>query len=83
MSLKPIYAQEDLRTGRMLWGLGPEDYRKVQQGYACPKCLEDYNGVYMISCPVCGHTRDVSQDFLETPEHFKPGVAGPAPEPTL
>ena len=83
MSLKPIYSQEDPRTGRILWGLAPADFHKVRLGYACPQCLEDFNGVWMATCPVCGHSRDMLGDFQETPEHFIPGREAPAPEARL
>lgn len=83
MALKPIYSQEDLASGRILWGLSPSDYHKVRLGYACPKCLEDFNGIYMAVCPVCKHVRDMMHDFQQTPEHFIPGREAPAPEAKL
>lgn len=67
----------------MLWGLGPEDFHKVRLGYACPECLEDFNGVYTPVCPVCSHTRDIQRDLQATPDHFLPGKAAPAPEAGL
>lgn len=83
MSLKPIYTEVDQRTGRIMGGFGREDFEKIRQGYACPQCWEDFNGVYLTTCPVCGHQRNVWEDFLPTPDHFQPGVAADAPEASL
>lgn len=84
MAIKPIYSQENLQTGEIEWLLYPEDFEKIRQGYGCPKCLEDYNGLCLATCPVCNHTRDALKDFTAVvPDHMKPGRAGPAPEPSL
>lgn len=80
MAIIPIYYDIDRETGRPMWGLGPDDFHKVRLGYGCPECLEDFNGVYISTCPVCGHVRDQASDFWDTPDHFQPGVAAPAPE---
>lgn len=81
IAIIPIYFEEDLlRPGKVKWGLGWEDFQKVRQGYGCPECLEDFNGVYMAVCPVCAHVRDVSRDILPTPEHFNRGEYADAPE---
>jgi hypothetical protein len=81
VAIIPIYSEIDKRTGKVNWGLGWNDFHKVRSGYGCPACLEDFCGVYMPVCPVCRHERDVWADFLATPAHFQPGVAGPAPDP--
>lgn len=83
MAIIPIYYETHPVTKRVLWGLAPQDFHKITQGYGCPECLEDFNGVYMPVCPLCGHTRDVAQDVKPTPEHFQFGKEAPAPEPGL
>lgn len=83
MAIIPVYAEEDLRTGAINWGLTVQDFEKVRQGYGCPKCLEDFNGVWLMTCPVCGHQRNEPTDFIPTPDHMRPGVAAPAPEQQL
>lgn len=83
MAIKPTYYEEDLFTGEMRWGLAPDDFKKVVEGYGCPKCLEDFNGVFLLTCPVCKHTRIPERDFLPLPEHWKPGKEAPAPRPEL
>ena len=83
MALKPIYSEFDRASGKWRWGLGRDDFEKVRQGYGCHDCLEDFHGVVLLTCPACGHKRDQALDFLPTPDHFQPGVAAPAPEPTL
>lgn len=83
MSIKHVYSEFDHETKRWRWGLGPEDFEKVRQGYGCPECLEDFNGVLLLQCPACGHARNQALDFLPTPDHFLPGVAAPAPKAGL
>ena len=55
MALKPIFARFDYVADRWIWGLGPEDFRKVQEGYACDRCLEEWT-TWIPSCPVCGES---------------------------
>jgi len=83
VSIKPVYSEFDYTTGRWNWGLDKEGFEKVRQGYGCPECLEDFHGVALLRCPACGHVRNQALDFLPTPDHFKPGVAAPAPKPGL
>lgn len=52
MTIIPI-AWRDSETGPE-FVLGPDDYEKVRQGYACSNCLEDYHGVWRPKCPACG-----------------------------
>lgn len=72
MAIIPTYTGTDERTGRTLFALNSDDFRKVTQGYGCPTCLEDFNGVYMSKCPVCGHERDLAQDVVPTPRYWLP-----------
>lgn len=81
MAIIPIYYETHPVTGKTLWGLAPQDFYKVVNGYGCPECLEDYNGVFLPVCPLCNHASDLMRDVQETPDHFKPGEAAPAPEP--
>jgi len=48
--------------GKTLNGVGPEDWRMIQEGYACPECLAIFD-TYTITCPVCKHQRDVLADI--------------------
>lgn len=81
--IEPIFVgvAED---GRTLNGIGPEDWRMIQEGYACGECLAIF-ATYTITCPVCKNQRDVLADIpppqlwldhlkeRENPtEHFQP-----------
>lgn len=74
--LVPIYWEYG-PDGNPRYGLGPEDFRKVQQGYACPACLADFGGLYRVRCPVCTLERDVERDFFEEPNYWKPDPNDP------
>ncbi len=65
----PIFQREDPVTGRMLNGLGPEDYRRIVDGYGCPDCLAQFHH-YMAACPLCGWQRDIAQDIQEAPGYW-------------
>lgn len=60
--LKPIFFDEN----SMKSALGPDDFAKVRDGYACAKCLAEYV-TYLPTCPVCAHQRDLAAD-LEAPD---------------
>lgn len=84
MAIDFIYARQHPETREWEWLLSKEDFEKVRQGYGCPKCLEDYGGLCLETCPVCGHTRNLMADFTDiVPDDLKPGQAGPAPDPSL
>lgn len=68
--IKPVYSQYDYQQDRWLWGLLKDDFQKIQEGYACGKCLEDYNGVWVAACPVCGHPNEV-QPVIQTPSEWR------------
>jgi hypothetical protein len=63
--LVPIFSK-DLENGQRLNGLGPDDYQKVMEGYACPECLAEYV-TYLVTCPVCRYQRDPTRDILDAP----------------
>lgn len=65
----PIFREEDPATGRLLNGLGPEDYQRVLDGYGCPDCLAQWN-LYMAACPVCGWVRDIGRDVEKPPGYW-------------
>ena len=69
--LIPVYS-EVLPDGTPLFGLTNEDLAKVQAGYACPHCLEDFRGKYLPKCPTCGHQRDIHRDIVDAPAHWRP-----------
>jgi hypothetical protein len=60
--LVPIFYDE--HTSRS--ALGPTDFAKVRDGYACARCLAEYT-TYLVRCPVCSHERDLAAD-LEAPD---------------
>jgi hypothetical protein len=57
--LKPVFFSEY----SMESALYPDDFGKVRDGYACARCLCEYT-TYLVTCPACGHQRDVAQDLL-------------------
>lgn len=61
--LSPIFYEE--MSGRS--GLGPVDFAKVRDGYACAQCLCEYT-TYLVRCPVCGWERDLARDLEAPPE---------------
>lgn len=67
MAIKPIFSKYDYRAGHWVWGLDKESFEKVQQGYACGKCLEDFNGMWRPVCPVCGNEIEV---VVDTPKEW-------------
>lgn len=74
VAIKAFYTEIHPITKRPLFLLSRDDYEKVRQGYGCPHCLEDYNGVYLVKCPVCNHMTDFGGgDFIPvTPQHMIP-----------
>jgi hypothetical protein len=60
--LRPIFFDEHSSKS----ALGPEEFAKVRDGYACARCLAEYV-TYLPTCPVCGHQRDLAAD-LEAPD---------------
>ena len=70
--IKPIFSRYDHEARRWEFGLTPEDFEKVQQGYGCGECLEDFQGEFRIKCPVCGHsTAGGDRVLLETPSEWR------------
>ena len=74
--MKPVYWQYG-EDGRPQYGLGPDDYFKIENGYGCPSCLADFGGVYRIVCPVCHAERNVEADFFNEPDYWKPDPTDP------
>jgi len=56
VAIKPLISRFDYEHNRWEFMLSNEDFNKVQQGYACGECLEDFQGEFRIKCPVCGHS---------------------------
>lgn len=75
--LIPIYTETHPETGQRMWGLGPRDFQLVTQGLACAECLADFGGMYRMTCPVCGHQRDVLADVKDEPDYWKPDPNDP------
>ena len=66
--IKPIYSKFDYRAGRWVFGLNPDDFGKVQSGYACGNCLEAFHGLWRPKCPVCGEENEV---VVDTPKEWR------------
>ena len=74
MAIIPLYTKPPLVPGeRPLFALSKEDFEKVRQGYGCPECLEDYNGVYLPQCPLCKHVRR-DGEVVQAPEDWEAHV---------
>lgn len=55
------WSRQNPETGELEFGLAPEDFEAVRQGYGCATCLADFHGIYHLRCPVCGETRPQPQ----------------------
>lgn len=66
-----VYAEER-EDGSFVFGVGPEDFELMRQGYGCMNCLEKFvvNGtlVYFPVCPFC--KADVTPIVAPTPDHW-------------
>jgi hypothetical protein len=70
--IKPVYSRYDRTTGQYMWGLGPDDYERIRQGYGCPRCLEAFE-FYTARCPVCRAEIALEREiFSEPPPYWKP-----------
>jgi hypothetical protein len=72
VAIRPYYTEVNPHTGRALFALNKDDFEKVRDGYGCANCLEDYFGVYLLTCPVCKHERDLWNDFVALPDYMVP-----------
>jgi hypothetical protein len=70
VALKPIFSRFDHERDHWQWGLGPEDFAKIMQGYACGRCLEDFNGIWRPFCPVCGE-ETAAPEVMDAPSEWK------------
>jgi predicted RNA-binding Zn-ribbon protein involved in translation (DUF1610 family) len=51
--------------------LTDDDFRKVQESYACGERLEDFQGEFRLKCPVCGHsTAGGDRVLFDVPEEW-------------
>lgn len=62
----PIFKFWNAELGEWQWGLTPEDYHRVQNGYGCARCLEPFD-YWVPTCYLCGQ-----------PNAAEPGVPVPA-----
>lgn len=71
--MEPVYwgHQQD---GRPLAALSPEQFEKVRQGYACPRCWQEFQMVF-VKCPVCqlDLSPNLDPQVAEFPDEWKPG----------
>jgi DNA-directed RNA polymerase subunit RPC12/RpoP len=65
--MKPIYSRFNHEGNYWEFLLSDEDFNKVQQGYACGECLEDFQGEFRLKCPVCGFSTEAADRII-----FKP-----------
>ncbi len=52
MAIKPIFSRYNYEANRWEFLLSDDDFRKVQQSYACGECLEDFQPLYTRRFPV-------------------------------
>jgi predicted amidophosphoribosyltransferase len=52
LALRPIWKKQHELSGEWIFGLRSEDLAKVKAGYACSRCLEEFD-TYTEECPVC------------------------------
>lgn len=52
MTIKPVFSRFSLELDHWQWGLKPDDFKKVNEGYACGRCLEEWE-MWRPTCPVC------------------------------
>jgi len=52
MTLKPVWKKRHELTGDWIFGLRSEDLARVEAGYACSRCLEEFD-TRVEACPVC------------------------------
>jgi hypothetical protein len=72
MAIKPIFSRFNYEANRWEFLLSDDDFRKVQQSYACGECLEDFQGEFRLRCPVCGHsTAGGDRVLFDVPEEWK------------
>lgn len=63
--LTPLYYEE--HTGRA--ALFPDGFAKVQQGYACPRCLAEF-AMCLVKCPLCSLVFDSAADLEDSPQDW-------------
>lgn len=68
--MEPVFKRTDPATGRVLNGLAPADFARVTSGYGCADCLAKFT-TYLITCPVCGWTRDLAADIQDAPDYWR------------
>jgi rRNA maturation endonuclease Nob1 len=68
MTLRPVWKKKD-QFGQWIFGVSAADVEKVRQGYACSRCLEEFES-RPDKCPVCGEPTTITSDLviLPTPE---------------
>jgi rubrerythrin len=70
--IKPIYSRYNYEGNYWEFLLNDEDFKKVQQSYACGECLEDFEGEFRLKCPVCGHsTAGGDRVFFDVPREWR------------
>jgi hypothetical protein len=71
VTIRPIYKTQD-EFGRWIFGLHPPDLAKVEAGFACHQCLEEFEvagiPVQLDKCNVCGASRQDHGAFVATPD---------------
>lgn len=63
--LTPLFYEEHSDRA----ALGPVDFDKVRQGYACPRCLAEFS-VCLVKCPLCALEFNSAADFEDPPDDW-------------
>ena len=52
MTIRPVWKKRHELSGDWIFGLRREDLARVEAGYACSRCLEEFD-TRVEACPVC------------------------------
>jgi len=66
--LIPVFKKWNKEKQIWQWGLLPEDFYRVQAGYACGKCLEPF-AHWLPACPLCGES--TFPEYAELPPEWR------------
>jgi hypothetical protein len=71
--LEPVfYGHQD--DGEPIGVFSPEQWKKIQAGYACPRCWQEFQMVF-VKCPVCqlDLKQNLDPQIVDYPEEWTPG----------
>jgi len=67
--IKPVFAKYDFERDEWIWGLMPEDFKRLAAGYGCAHCLEPF-AHWVPFCPVC-KTPNAVANPIPTPSEWQ------------